>query len=71
MLIRNFNMKYRKIFLAVLVFNVLIIVLLAVFSFQFLRGQIQKMEQKNPQIMAQYTISLETARLKELLKEVK
>ena len=64
-------MNYKKQFYIIIIFIFLLLILLGVISFRFLNSQWQKSQQVDPEILAQYTISLEVEQFLNLVKKLK
>jgi len=64
-------MNYQKSFYLITTITFLLITLLGAISFRFLNNQWQKSQQVDPEILAQYTISLEVQQFLDLVKKLK
>ena len=64
-------MDYKKIIQTIIVFDFLLLILLGVMSFRFLTSQLKRSKEMDPEILAQYKISLEVDQFINLVKELK
>ena len=60
----------QKSLWAVIIINLLFLVLLGVVSFRFLTEQLKRAEAVQPEILAQYTVSLEVGKLLEIKQKL-
>jgi len=61
---------YKKTYLAILIIDILLLVLLGAFSLRFLTSQIRKGKEVDPEILAQYKIVLEVDQFLNLVKKL-
>jgi len=63
-------MDLDKKYLFIVVVDVLLLIFLALISFRFLTTQVRKTKEVNPEILAQYTLSLEVDEFLELVEKI-
>mgnify|MGYP001089166160 CR=1 FL=1 len=64
-------MNYKKIIQIILIIDFLLLTLLGVVSFRFLTDQLRRSQEMDPEILAQYEISLEINQFLDLVKRLK
>ena len=64
-------MNYQKAFYLISIFTFLGLLLLTIISWRFLGGEWRKVQEVNPEILAQYNITLEVDKFIQLVKELK
>jgi hypothetical protein len=63
-------MKLEKGFLMILIIDVLALVLLTAISLRFLSTKIRKTKEIRPEVMAQYTLTLEVDKFLKLIEKI-
>ena len=64
-------MEYKKAFYMIVVVDFLLLSFLCLVSFKFLSGNWKKTKEVEPEILAQYNVSLDIEQLKKLTQELK